>query len=274
MTLYLRDPDLALLHGDAKDVLRELEAGAADAIVTSPPYLDVRPEYSVLEWTAWAVIAKELRRVVPDGSMIVNVGRVFEDGRELRWWNRLIDVAEWAGWTHRDTMVWAKPNANPIRGQLVTDAHEYLLCFGDLERFTPDRIRLEYRPDSIARMGRRFVSSVSVKGDTAEPNGPRREEKRGQTVDANDAGARAQSVLVSPVGREKGNPHPAPMPLEVAEWMILLSGGETILDPFAGSGTTGIAARRRGARSILIEKELRFCELAASRLAQQGIFQS
>lgn len=45
MEPYFRDPDIALYQGDALDVLRRLPDRSADACVTSPPYLDARPEY-------------------------------------------------------------------------------------------------------------------------------------------------------------------------------------------------------------------------------------
>lgn len=63
--------------------------------------------------------------------------------------------------------------------------------------------------------------------------------------------------------------HPTQKPLEVIQWAILQAGDvETILDPWAGSGTTGHAAKNLGKRAVLIEREERYCEIAALRLAQ------
>jgi site-specific DNA-methyltransferase (adenine-specific) len=64
--------------------------------------------------------------------------------------------------------------------------------------------------------------------------------------------------------------HPAAMPVEVARRCIRLSTwpGETVLDPFAGSGSTLLAARQLGRRAIGIERSERYCEQAVARLAQ------
>lgn len=65
--------------------------------------------------------------------------------------------------------------------------------------------------------------------------------------------------------------HPCPKPPMVMQWLVGLfcPEGGTVLDPFAGTGTTLWAARALGVRAVGIEREERFCELAAERLAQQ-----
>ena len=67
------------------------------------------------------------------------------------------------------------------------------------------------------------------------------------------------------------NGHPCPKPLKVWNWIVVRSSmeGETILDPFAGSGTTGRAAKDLGRNAVLIEREERYCEIAAKRMAQE-----
>ena len=63
--------------------------------------------------------------------------------------------------------------------------------------------------------------------------------------------------------------HPTQKPVELMQWCITKAGDvQTILDPFAGSGTTGEAAKALGKRAILIEREERYCEVAARRLSQ------
>jgi len=73
---------------------------------------------------------------------------------------------------------------------------------------------------------------------------------------------------------ERGTPrlHPTQKPLVVMRWSIIELGvppGAVILDPFAGSGTTGRAAKDLGRKAVLIEIEERYCEIAARRMAQE-----
>lgn len=63
--------------------------------------------------------------------------------------------------------------------------------------------------------------------------------------------------------------HPTQKPLRVVSWVMgMFPDARLILDPFAGSGTTGRAAKDLGRRAILIEIEERYCEIAAKRMAQ------
>lgn len=66
------------------------------------------------------------------------------------------------------------------------------------------------------------------------------------------------------------NQHPTQKPVSVMSWCIGMAGDvQTILDPFAGSGTTGRAAKDLNKTAVLIEREERYCEIAASRMSQE-----
>lgn len=72
------------------------------------------------------------------------------------------------------------------------------------------------------------------------------------------------------LGMETGQKdHPAPFPIALPARCLAASGARSVLDPFAGSGTTLRAAKDIGARAIGIEKLERFCEMAALRMGQE-----
>jgi DNA modification methylase len=66
--------------------------------------------------------------------------------------------------------------------------------------------------------------------------------------------------------------HPTEKPVELLAWCIgFVPSAQTIVDPFAGSGSTGEAAKRLGKSAVLIEREENYCEIAAKRLAQGSL---
>ena len=76
--------------------------------------------------------------------------------------------------------------------------------------------------------------------------------------------------MLCPCGN-KETPHPNEKPLALVRKLVTLGtqNKETILDPFAGSGTTGRAAKDLGRKCVLIEREERYCEISAKRMAQE-----
>tara|TARA_S200002703_G_scaffold15436_4_gene13232 strand:+ start:1233 stop:1850 length:618 start_codon:yes stop_codon:yes gene_type:complete len=82
-----------------------------------------------------------------------------------------------------------------------------------------------------------------------------------------DANAKLFQKNRNPDGKRQ---HPTQKPLALMEWCILRAGsGETILDPFAGSGTTGRAAKDLGKKAVLIERVEEYCHIAAKRMQQE-----
>ena len=64
-------------------------------------------------------------------------------------------------------------------------------------------------------------------------------------------------------------PHPAPRRLEHVRWLVGTFAETSVFDPFCGTGTTLLAAKERALPSIGIEAEERYCEIAATRMAQE-----
>ena len=78
------------------------------------------------------------------------------------------------------------------------------------------------------------------------------------------------------VGKERGAvplvTHPTPRRLEHVAWLVKWFGGSSVVDPFVGSGTTLLAAKRCGISAIGIDIDERYCEEAAQRLNQRELF--
>ena len=86
-------------------------------------------------------------------------------------------------------------------------------------------------------------------------------------------GARANSCGQTYPNDANHHGHPCAKPIRMIEWLVSRASlpGEVVLDPFMGSGTTLVAAKRLGNRAIGIELEERYCEIAAKRLAQGAL---
>lgn len=97
----------------------------------------------------------------------------------------------------------------------------------------------------------------------------------GPAIEANGGGPSRFFYTGKATSAEReGSRHPTVKPLDLMRWLVRMvcPPGGTVLDPFAGSGTTGLACRQEGFRAILIEREAEYLEDIARRLRQLSLF--
>ena len=124
--------------------------------------------------------------------------------------------------------------------------------------------------DSIPLVGDDFVDVISAWNKNGMTRGPI---GYGNWIAAVVAGRKpkmGQNFFSFSVSGEKPN-HPSPKPIEYMNKLIerITKPGDTVLDPFAGSGTTGVACLNTGRKAILIERKEKYCEIAVKRLQQE-----
>jgi DNA modification methylase len=308
---YYEDDSVTLHLGDSLEVAQQLPNGAADCIVTSPPYFGLRDygtdgqyglESSPAEYVeTMRALFSELRRVLADdGTLWLNLGDSYSSGGRSSYdinggktrarghcesrpgadvpgknllgipW-RVAFALQDDGWILRNAIIWHKPNAMP---ESVTDRlsgrYEHVFLFSKSKRyyFALNEIREPHADAEDWRAGRsqgekwRDAVALSDKSGLAGVRPPRNPLGRnpGDVWSINTAPFSAAHFAVFPVALPQ---------------RCILAGckpGGTVLDPFNGSGTTGLAAQRLGRRYIGIDINPDYLDLTLNtRLKDQAL---
>lgn len=250
--------DCILYEGRAEEVLPLIQAESVDLTVTSPPYDDLRTYNGNSEFD-FEKIAQELFRITKRGGVVVwVVGDATIDGSESGTsFRQALGFME-SGFKLHDTMIYRKLNGG-MNGsnKCYLQAFEYMFI---LAKGTPKTIRfIRDRKNVVAARVRREAMGRRFK------NGERKGQRE---ITRTEFGIRT-NVWEYFVGNNEVPEHPAVFPTELAvdhieSWS---NKDETVLDCFAGSGTTGKAAKLRGRKSILIEVDSSSISLIKKRLA-------
>mgnify|MGYP001106908159 CR=1 FL=1 len=247
-----------ILKGDASKVLKELDDNSVDLIVTSPPYADRRKNtYGGIkpdEYVNWFLpISEELLRVLkPSGTFILNIKEKAENGERHTYVLELILALRKQGWLWTEEFIWHKKNSYPGKWpNRFRDAWERCLQFNKTKKFNMYQEEVMVPVGDWAENRLKKLSEVDKERDNS---------KNGSGFGKN---------ISNWVGREMVYPnnvlhfatvcynrnHSAAFPEELPEWFIKLFTKEfdTVLDPFAGSGTTLQVAKRMNRNSIGIE---------------------
>jgi len=234
-----------ILTGDCREVLKGFADETFDCIVTDPPYGETS-----LAWDRWqdgwpAAVRRVLKKT---GSMwVFGSMRMF-----------LENVGQFHGWKMSHDVVWEKHNGTGLFNDRFRRVHENALHFYRDDAAWGDVYKApQFTNDATAR-------TVRKKGRPAQWIGA-----TGETVyRSEDGGPRLQRSVIFARSEHGRAEHPTQKPIEIVEPLLLYACplGGTVLDCFAGSGTTGVVARRHGMNAVLIEADPKFAFIAAGRI--------
>ncbi len=251
-----------IICGDSFEVLKTLESGSVDCVITSPPYDGLR-DYNGFTFN-FEGIARQLVRVLKDGGVIVwIVNDQCQNGSESGTSFRQALFFKEIGLNLHDTMIWEKDSFSFPEDRRYRSVFEYMFVFS---KGTPKTANL------IADRKNKYAGS-RVHGTSRGVDGETFRKSNDNKNNVLDFGVRFNVWHLS---GEKDNKygHPAPFPSKIAQDHILSwsNEGDLILDPFVGSGTTVVNAKYLNRRSIGIDISPDYCAIAERRLLQAKLF--
>lgn len=294
-TVKRKDATCAVIHGDSRT---ELSAyiGQVDLIVTSPPYADARQKHydgvHPDKYVDWFLSFHEpfFNALKPTGSLVLNIKDKVVNGIRHRYvWHTIEALCE-RGWFAIDDYLWHK--TNPMPGYWPTrlrDGWEYCFHLAKSRRpyFDADAVRkpigdwVDARLNKLGRNDLTRHNSVNASGfgrdiskwvgkQSVLPSNVLSSDEPDEEVFTPSDGLPSNVISRALVGKNKG--HPAVFPVDLPLFFIKLLCPEDglVVDPFGGSGTTGLAALSLNRRCVLIDNNAQYCREAVRRLCEEG----
>lgn len=300
---------IKILQGNCLDKLKELPNQSINTCITSPPYWGLRdygedkqlgmedtPEEFVNNLVE---VFREVKRVLrDDGTVWLNLGDSYcgtnhkkefidpkyKDGRAGQKFSlsykipglkskdlvgipfRVAFALQQDGWYLRQDIIWHKPNPMPesVRDR-CTKAHEYIFLLSKSLKyyFDNEAIKEDSAESSKARLKQNIANQ---KGSDRVPG------KNNGNMKAVGGDKRNKRSVWTVTTKPFKGAHFATFPMDLIEPCVLAGCPEngTVLDPFGGSGTTGIVASNHNRKAVLIELNTEYIEIARQRIQDQG----
>lgn len=245
-----------LICADALDTLKLLPTESVDLAITSPPY-NIGKEYEIREsldtyLANQSEVLREVHRTLKSsGSLFWQVGAHAQDGVHVPLDVKLFPIAESLGMIPRNRIVWIRPHGVHARKRFSC-RHESLMWFtkSNNYKFNLEPIRVPQK-----HKGKKHWK-----------------------------GAKHGELSCDPVGKNPGDVwafrnvkhnheeqtiHPCQFPEDMIERVVLATtdaGSDMVLDPYVGSGTTAVVAKRLGRHYIGIDRNPKYLAVALERL--------
>jgi len=249
--------EINLLHGDCLELMKDIPDKSVDLTVTSPPYDNLRSYNGNNDkWNAsvWKSVITDLFRITKGGGVVVWVVadatiKGSETGTSFRQALHFMDC----GFNLHDTMIYSK-TSQPRQSTRYEQQFEYMFvfCKGKIKTFNPIKVKSKNGGKVVKRTCRdhgsdnlqhsfNVVNEYKLKGNVWEFG-----------------------------SKQNKTGHPAIFPEKLAEDHILSwsNPGDVVLDPFMGSGTTGVACINTNRNFIGIELDAEYFEIAKQRISE------
>jgi len=254
--LYFREKDIMIYNDDILTT-KIVDSDSIDLIITSPPYnvnikynshYDEMPYKDYLDFAReWLIKCYDLAK--DDGRFCLNIPLDKNKGGQQSVCADLTTIAKQTGWKYHSTIIWNEQNISrrTAWGSWLSASAPYVIA--------PVEVIVILYKKRWKKESRRRISDINKAEFQEWTNGV-----------WNFSGESKRKVG-----------HPAPFPVELPKRCIKLFSfvGDTILDPFLGSGSTLIACSQTGRKGIGIEIDPGYCEIAKQRVIKEGkIYQS
>lgn len=244
MKPYYEQAGIEIYHADWRDAVADLKPASVDLLLTDPPYATTNLDWDKpVDWKLFWPIIEQICKCYAVyalfSSGLFTVTLINSNRKNFRY-----------------ELIWEKPmpvgflsaNRRPLR------AHENILIFS--RAFARSVYNPQFAKGKLHKLGGGSISVASHYG-----------QRRLSTARWTDKW-HPRSILRFGKGAQDRSLHPTQKPLDLMLWLVrsYSKRRQLILDPFMGSGTTLVAAQSAGRRAIGVEREERFCEVAAKRL--------
>ena len=303
--------NINILQGNCIETLQKLDDKSINTCITSPPYWGLRnyndeekqlgmedtPEEFVDNLVK---VFREVKRVLrDDGTVWLNLGDSYSSGGRTTTTNqslrgdkdygvtrpkpskgikpkdligipwRVALALQKDGWYLRQDIIWHKPNPMPesVKDR-CTKAHEYIFLLSKNVKYYCD-MELIREPIKESNKGFIMARARTAQGALGGKNKHNMERRNYKEI----KGANKRSVWTVTTKPFKGA-HFATFPMDLIEPCVLAGcpEGGTVLDPFGGSGTTGIVAVNHNRHAVLCELNQEYIDLAKKRIGEQTGF--